>query len=136
MKLVIDIPDKVYKCVMDGTWCGSLYDELKNGVPVEPCEDCVSRQAVAYMLDTMKMSVDETWIDLYRKALSGLAALPSVTPERPHGYWIWNKRTGDYECSECGCNPIYERTTPDCSEIDKYKFCRWCGAEMEVQNEK
>lgn len=57
---------------------------------------------------------------------------PSVEPERPHGYWIWNKRTGDYECSECGCNPIYERTTPDCSEIDKYKFCRWCGAKMEV----
>ena len=80
MKLVIDIPDKVYKCVMDGTWCGSLYDELKNGVPVEPCEDCVSRQAVAYMLDTMKMSVDETWIDLYRKALSGLVALSSVIP--------------------------------------------------------
>lgn len=184
MKLVIDIPEEVYKCVMDGTWCGSLYEELKNGVPVEPCEDCVSRQAVANMLDTMEMSADETWMDLYRKALSGLAALPSVTPEpetsddcvsrkdtiawlkkvtvtdgitfetgfkqiirdieqmpsvapeRPHGYWIWNKRTGDYECSECGCNPIYERTTPDVSEIDKYRFCRWCGAKMEVHHGK
>ena len=36
MKIVIDIPEEVYKCVMDGTWCGSLYEELKNGVPVEP----------------------------------------------------------------------------------------------------
>ena len=36
MKLVIDIPKEVYKCVMDGTYCGTLYEYLKNGVPVEP----------------------------------------------------------------------------------------------------
>ena len=36
MKFVIDIPKEVYKCVMDGTYCGTLYEELKNGVPVEP----------------------------------------------------------------------------------------------------
>lgn len=49
------------------------------------------------------------------------------------GKWIWNKRTGEYECSECGCNPVYEGTTPDDSEIDKYRYCRWCGAPMEVE---
>lgn len=52
-------------------------------------------------------------------------------PERKTGKWIWNKRTGEYECSECGCNPIYDGITPDCSEIDKYRYCRWCGAPME-----
>ena len=62
--------------------------------------------------------------------------LPSVEPERPHGYWIWNKRTGDYECSECGCNPIYEGIAPDESEIDKYRYCRWCGTPMEVHDGK
>ena len=36
MKIVIDIPEEVYKCVMDGTYCGTLYEELKNGVPAEP----------------------------------------------------------------------------------------------------
>lgn len=57
-----------------------------------------------------------------------------VEPERKPGKWEWDQRTGEYVCSECGCNPIYERTTPDVSEIDKYRFCRWCGAPMEVGN--
>ena len=55
---------------------------------------------------------------------------PSVEPERNPGKWEWDQRAGEYVCSECGCNPIYERTTPDISEIDKYRFCRWCGAKM------
>lgn len=58
----------------------------------------------------------------------------SVEPERKPGKWEWDRRAGEYVCSECGCNPIYERTTPDCSEIDKYKFCRWCGAEMKGEH--
>ena len=48
------------------------------------------------------------------------------------GKWEWDQRTGEYVCSECGCNPVYERTIPDASEIDKYRYCRWCGAPMEV----
>lgn len=48
------------------------------------------------------------------------------------GKWEWNQRTGEYECSRCGCNPTYEGITPDVSEIDKYRYCRWCGAPMEV----
>lgn len=54
-----------------------------------------------------------------------------VEPDRKSGHWEWDQRTGDYVCSECGCNPIYERTTPDVSEIGKYRYCRWCGAKME-----
>lgn len=57
---------------------------------------------------------------------------PSVELERKMGKWEWDQRTGEYVCSECGCNPIYERTTPDVSEIDKYRYCRWCGSRMEV----
>lgn len=34
MKIVIDIREEVYKCVMDGTYCGTLYEELKNGTPL------------------------------------------------------------------------------------------------------
>lgn len=56
-----------------------------------------------------------------------------VEPERKTGKW--DQRTGEYVCSECGCNPIYERTTPDVSEIDKYRYCRWCGAPMEVETD-
>ena len=34
MRLVIDIPDRMYDAVKDGTYCGSLYNELKNGTPL------------------------------------------------------------------------------------------------------
>jgi hypothetical protein len=69
--------------------------------------------------------VRQTWLQRIKR-------LPSVEPERNPWKWEWDQRTGEYVCSECGCNPIYERTTPDVSEIDKYRFCRWCGAKMEV----
>lgn len=95
--------------------------------------NCVSRDDVLDMLNQIDISVydgdgfqKEEWVAFAKN-------LPSVEPERPHGYWIWNKRTGDYECSECGCNPVYEGRTPDVSEIDKYKYCRWCGAKMEAE---
>ena len=31
VELVIKIPEKIYESVMDGTYCGTLYQELKNG---------------------------------------------------------------------------------------------------------
>lgn len=35
MKLIINIPDAVYKNVQDGYYCGTLYDELRNGIPLD-----------------------------------------------------------------------------------------------------
>lgn len=97
--------------------------------------DLISRQAT---IDVIKNHADMLWEKHHKSfpestIMEMIQALPSVEPEREHGKWIWNKRTGEYECSECGCNPCYERHTPDISEIDKYKFCRWCGAPMEVE---
>ena len=37
MQIVINISKETYKSVMDGTYCGSLYEELKNGVPIPEC---------------------------------------------------------------------------------------------------
>lgn len=34
MQIVIEIPDKMYESVQDGTYCGTLYKELKNGKPL------------------------------------------------------------------------------------------------------
>lgn len=31
MQIVINISEKMYESVMDGTYCGTLYQELKNG---------------------------------------------------------------------------------------------------------
>ena len=34
MKIVIDIPEEMYQSVLNGTYCGTLYEELKNGTPL------------------------------------------------------------------------------------------------------
>lgn len=69
---------------------------------------------------------------IYEVSVVGNKTIVSEVPEKKTGHWEWGQRTGEYVCSECGCNPIYERTTPDVSEIDKYRYCRWCGSPMEV----
>ena len=57
-------------------WFG--YEKLTdNKKSVSHSLDMVSREDVGYMLDTIEMSADETWMDYYRKALNGLSELPS-----------------------------------------------------------
>jgi len=43
MRLLIEIPDEMYKTVQDGTYCGSLYEELKNGIPQETVTEFADR---------------------------------------------------------------------------------------------
>ena len=96
--------------------------------------DCISRQAAKKIIfDEFEGWPTDEEVAQLKRLTKQFDELSSVTPERKTEKWIWNKRTGEYECSECGCNPIYERTTPDVSEIDKYRYCRWCGAPMEVE---
>ena len=98
--------------------------------------DLISRQAAIDAIWKPIIKPNEMIFDALKQAQQNeIETIPSVEPERKRGEWEWDQRTGEYECSECGCNPIYERTTPDCSEIDKYKFCRWCGAVMEVKDD-
>ena len=37
MQIAIEISDELYQSVQNGTYCGSLYEELKNGVPIPEC---------------------------------------------------------------------------------------------------
>ena len=34
MQIVIDIPEEMYQNVLNGTYCGTLYEELKKGTPL------------------------------------------------------------------------------------------------------
>ena len=97
--------------------------------------DLISRQALlnAIFQKEYGHDYDENTDILGLKYVDIINWMPSVEPERKTGKWVWNKRTGEYVCSECGCNPVYEGMTPDESEIDKYRFCRWCGSKMEVE---
>lgn len=35
IKLIIEIPKPMYENVQNGTYCGTLYEELKNGIPLD-----------------------------------------------------------------------------------------------------
>jgi len=97
MKLIIDIADDQYKAVQDGMWCGSLYEELKNGIPVEQSGDLISREEMwkAYH----KMIDCENTIYVF----NAIKNLPSVTPQPEVGYWIEHIHNGIHyiECPKC-----------------------------------
>ena len=125
MKLIIEIPDKMYKTVQDGTYCGSLYEELKNGIPVEQSGDLISREEMwkAYH----KMIDCENTIYVF----NAIKNLPSVTPQPKMGRWIMSD-DGLYRpiCNNCGAHPWkgYIPTVEEATEV--FKYCPNCGAKM------
>jgi len=45
VKLIIEIPKTMYENVQNGTYCGTLYKELKNGIPLDDVKAEVFRQS-------------------------------------------------------------------------------------------
>lgn len=76
MKLIIDIPEGMYQTVLDGTYCGSLYEELKNGIPIPKSFDldglksdmkalrCGFPYGLDYLLDCLKQRLGITIADI------------------------------------------------------------------------
>lgn len=112
----------------------------------QPCEDCISRQAVEEMIkaempergmweiegDKEKETVCEVCVDLMQK----LSDLPSVTPTRPTGQWFVDERPeSDREvvCSNCD-NPIFKYHKLGFDYRPKY--CPNCGARMAESEEE
>ena len=73
----------------------------------EPCENCVSREAVIDLVADYDLSMDQV--------VKGIHALPPVIPSRPKGTWI------DDNCSICGYGVNPWNKTP---------YCPNCGAKM------
>ena len=99
-------------------------EEKIYGQPKQPCEDCISREAVidhicedkeCYKEEckgrTLKRCIDLQWV----------FDLPSVTPQRPKAKWIIHPIDCHLACSKCLTRAPY-----DC----KTNFCPVCGAEM------
>lgn len=89
----------------------------------EPCEDCISRQAV---IDMTGLSEWFDSSDSYNEFVIALSDLPPVTPQQKIGHWI-DKFGGVYRCS-C-CREIISIDT----EIEfpngiTYKYCPNCGS--------
>lgn len=47
----------------------------------EPCEDCISREAVHDMLENLPVTVEDKWFNWLQKACLRLADLPSIQPK-------------------------------------------------------
>lgn len=45
VKLIIEIPKPMYESVQNGTYCGNLDEELKNGIPLDNDSDRAEAQA-------------------------------------------------------------------------------------------
>ena len=86
----------------------------------QPCEDCISRQAVLDLINA-------DW--KYEGLETDVASLPPVTLQQKIGHWINLEKTkykgrvipfwGRYECSKCGGHG--EGT---------FNYCPKCGARM------
>jgi hypothetical protein len=95
----------------------------------EPCEDCVSRKAIDQNIYDYAKSNGLSYANMKNYILD----TPSVTLTRKKGKWITkikSDRRNDMwptnpKCSECGGEPYYNNT------IYNYKFCPYCGAEMD-----
>lgn len=93
----------------------------------EPCEGCISRQAV---LDKIKeVCFSKEWLEFRcRNGSNGqrdfiinyIEQLPSITPQSKTGYWTdVSYIFGEYKCSECGS-----------LEAKRSDYCPNCGAKM------
>ena len=93
---------------------------------LEPCEDCISREAVLDMATTIQTDDCSGNEAMEVVDVDDIKTLPPVTPTRKKGKWIFS---GNYDevgmlyCSNC-------KHEIDVSE-GYFKWCPNCGAKME-----
>lgn len=97
-----------------------VYSGLIDGIDTleqEPCEDCISRQAV---LDIDFHKLIHTVAKPAEMIKQKIEQLPPVTPQPKTGYWIQVDSMADaFDCSEC-----------DAMVSRKCNYCPKCGIRM------
>lgn len=95
----------------------------------EPCDDCISRQAVMDCFKKWQPYMATRLWDFEQE----LSALPSTNPQQRTGHWILADEQNEEDvendnyrfiCSECQCSDIHAKGT-------KVPYCWKCGAKME-----
>ena len=100
-------------------------NELLKALEQQPCENCISREAVIkYICESKECYKDECKGRLYKRCydLQWIYDLPSVQPTRPRGKIICKAPYGWGYCSEC--NHVVE---------PQDRFCSFCGTKMEEE---
>ena len=91
MKLMIEVPDSFYSDLKENRidlgaiGCQLLLDKVKNGTPLEECNDAISRQAAIEVIKSMSNANPSHWnncdvIDR-ENTLDEIEELPPVTPQ-------------------------------------------------------
>jgi DNA-directed RNA polymerase subunit RPC12/RpoP len=87
----------------------------------EPCEDCISRQAVLDLIADYDLSMGQV--------VKSIHALPSVTPKQKMGHW--RHYDGMLYCSKCGAEFYDEIMEYTGDEVPKH--CPDCGQSKMVE---
>ena len=92
----------------------------------KPCEDAVSRKAVANMLDEIEIPRNASWYPYYHQALDRLSKLPSVTPkEQPEIIRCKDCKYGEQDeigrwyCRSLGCQMGDDDGSGFCSDAER-----------------
>lgn len=112
------------KCAEEHRQLAEWLKELKRLKGQEPCEDCISRQAVLKGINRVGGKGFETYND-YSQLYDFANALPSVTPEPKVGKWIRVDKD-KLRCSECEVIHFIAQY-PQSAKIN---FCPNCGRTM------
>ncbi len=112
--------------------CDDAIGEIEQLPPAQPdvpdinVGDTISRAKAIDAINRIECTRYTTWYEFYQKAITAVNELPPAQPERIRGRWVLD-RSGAYCCSEC-MEPCagYVMMKP------RDKFCKMCGAKMEV----
>ena len=112
-------------------WNEKKCKEILKALEQEPCEDCISRQAVLDLVDSYSESQSNVE-DVTQDIISDIVVLPPVNPQPKTGYWILadeqNKEDVENDnyrfiCSECQYSDIHAKDTI-------VPYCWKCGTRM------
>ena len=112
------------------TYCKLAIEALEQ----EPCDDCISRQAVDELSKELVHTTRDK-ADFLCNFWEGLQKLPSVTPKEKTGKWISFGIQGEidgqivraFTCSKCGAISIFRVSNGNIVNGD---LCPNCGARM------
>jgi len=122
---------QTYKMFKDEDTVYVERDDILELLEQEPCEDCISRQAV---LDCQHFIYDETGEELEVICAENVLNLPSVTPQPKMGRWVDTESDEFehhhvYQCSNCKQYELIEYP----EYVSRFKYCPNCGAKMESE---